>query len=158
MWPDVSFILLQFCDISCLFCEISSLCSRVVCKYVVSNVVTVSSRVSTSVKRSLFVIVAEPYRPVELILIYICYNSVYYFFILNSNLIFCSNLATMLLTEGFWGWVFLGSVQHWLTLIRYTDRQKGLRWLSRCELIRLRRISFATLSRYGWMGGLRNGY
>jgi hypothetical protein len=37
----------------------------------VFNVVTVSLRVSTSVNRSLFTIVAEPYRPVELILIII---------------------------------------------------------------------------------------
>ncbi len=34
----------------------------------------------------------------------------------------------------------------------------GSRWLSRFKLIRLRRISLATLPRYGWMGGLRDGY
>ena len=38
----------------------------------------------------------------------------------------------------------------------------GLRWLSRFKLIRQRRISLATLPRYGWrdgwMGGRRDGW
>ena len=33
-----------------------------------------------------------------------------------------------------------------------------LGWLSRFKLIRLRRISLATLPRYGLMGGRRDGY
>ena len=65
----ISLILLKLLDISNLFNEISALCSAVVCKYVVFKVVTVSLRVSTSVNKSEFTIVAEPYRPVELILI-----------------------------------------------------------------------------------------
>jgi hypothetical protein len=52
-------------------------------------------RASTSSNKSVFIIVAEPYRPVELIDIYIYYNSVYYFFILNSKLIFFKMLLTM---------------------------------------------------------------
>ena len=34
----------------------------------------------------------------------------------------------------------------------------GLRWLSRFKLIRLRRISLATLPMYGRMGGRRDGW
>jgi len=52
-------------------------------------------RASTLSNKSVFIIVAEPYRPVELIDIYIYYNSVYYFFILNSKLIFFKMLLTM---------------------------------------------------------------
>ena len=48
----ISLILLKLLDISPLFCDISVLCSSVVCKYVVFNVVTVSFNVSTSVNRS----------------------------------------------------------------------------------------------------------
>jgi len=60
-------------------------------------------RASTSSKKSVFTIVAEPYRPVELIDIYIYYNDVYYFFILNSKL----NFFKMLLTMVFFIRVFL---------------------------------------------------
>ena len=71
----ISFILLRLLDISRLFCDISIRCSFVVVKYDVDKVVTCSLRSSTSLKRSLFTIVAEPYRPVELIDIYIYYNN-----------------------------------------------------------------------------------
>jgi hypothetical protein len=64
-------ILFKLLEIFCRFSEISARCSSVVCKYVVLYVVTVSLRVSTSLNRSLFTIVAEPYRPVELLLIII---------------------------------------------------------------------------------------
>jgi hypothetical protein len=43
----------------------------VVCKYVVLDVVTVSLRFSTSVNTSEFTIVADPYSPVDEILIII---------------------------------------------------------------------------------------
>jgi hypothetical protein len=69
--PDISFILLRLLDISNLFCEISIRCSFVVVKYDDERVVTCSLRSSTSLKRSLFTIVAEPYRPVDEILIII---------------------------------------------------------------------------------------
>jgi hypothetical protein len=56
-----------FCDISCLFCLISIRCSFVVVKYDVDRVVTCSFNACTSSKISVFTIVAEPYKPVELI-------------------------------------------------------------------------------------------
>ena len=68
---DKSLILLKLHDISALFCDISVLCSSVVCKYVVFKVVTVYFKSLTSWNKSEFTIVAEPYRPVELILIII---------------------------------------------------------------------------------------
>jgi hypothetical protein len=68
---DKSLILLKLLDISALFCDISVLCSSVVCKYVVFKVVTVYFKSLTSWNKSEFTIVAEPYRPVELILIII---------------------------------------------------------------------------------------
>ena len=45
------------------------------------------------------------------------------------------------------GWVLF--LYHWGGM--------GLRWLSRFKLIRLRRISLATLP-YGWRDGRRDGY
>jgi hypothetical protein len=73
----------------------------------------------------------------------------------------------MLLTEEFLGWVFFwfGSTSILSTVV--TGQTEGLKigcggmgskWLSRFKLIRLRRISLATLPRYGRMGGRRNGY
>ena len=68
---DKSLILVRLLDISNLFCDISVLCSSVVCKYVVFKVVTVYFKSLTSWNKSEFTIVAEPYRPAELILIII---------------------------------------------------------------------------------------
>jgi hypothetical protein len=81
-----------FCDISCLFCDLSNLfcdisnvfsdisnlfcgisirCSRVVPKQEVDKVVTCSFKISTSLNKSEFTIVADSYRPLHEILIII---------------------------------------------------------------------------------------
>jgi hypothetical protein len=64
----ISFILLKLLDISNLFCDISIRCSFVVVKKEVDKVVTCSFKLSTSLNKSEFTIVAQPYRPVDEIL------------------------------------------------------------------------------------------